>query len=212
LGLHWLQIAYARIRSADGFQRLKRMEIGFGTERRNLDVPIALALGLTSYVSDSRPAVRSISCSRGPEPRDALDRLILGWERGDLGWLESSLEEVSRTRLHLLIKEYSWEGLQNHLWSRRGAVAVGYRFAGGGRWSEPPITLGPGWQSEDPANGKSDRFELDTIFLDSQGAECGRRRIQFARRMRSDTAVYLIDQVNVLDLLRLIASCATQSN
>jgi len=113
-GSSWLQLAYARIKGHAAYLRLRRMEgdPGLGFDRKNVDSAIALSLGLTSYVSDSRLAIRSIRCTRGPEPRDALDRFILGWQRNDRPWLEASLGPTARAAVNSLLNGRTWAAVR----------------------------------------------------------------------------------------------------
>jgi hypothetical protein len=87
----WLLLAYARINGPSAYPRLHEL-IGNSDLAHfalGIDNSIALALGLTSYVSSFRAAtysgeppsheipMRTIRCDRREEPRDALDAVIL---------------------------------------------------------------------------------------------------------------------------------------
>lgn len=213
----WLQLAYARIRGRAAYPRLRRMEgdPSPGSDRRNLDSPIALALNLTSYVSDSRPLARIIRCNRGPEPRDPLDQLILAWQKSNLPWLESSLGPIGKSALNWLMAGKTWESLRAEIWRDMpvDGVAIGYRFETPGDWSEPGETLEEGGSSGSSASVNFESpFDLETQFTNRSGAECGRKRIRFLRIADGQSpGRYLVDDSDLVELLRLIASCAAQA-
>jgi hypothetical protein len=179
-----------------------------GSARRNMDGAIAISLALTSYVSDSLPLLRNISCTRGPEPRDPLDRLILGWERNDRPWLEASLGPRARVSLNSWLDHQPWADMRQQLWPVQSAgVAVGYRFEIAGRWSEPIWTL-----PEPSANGvQAPDFDIETHFTDRFGNNCGRKRIRFLSVTENRVDRYLVDDSDLTDLLRLIGTCATRT-
>lgn len=213
----WLQLAYARIRGRAAYPRLRRLEAdpSLGPDRRNLDSPIALALNLTSYVSDSRPLAKAIRCNRGPEPRDPLDQLILAWQKGNRPWLESSLGPIGKTALYALLADKTWESMRAELWHdvTDGGVAIGYRFETSGEWSEPEETLGEGGSSGgNAAVNLETPFELETLFTGRSGAECGRTRIRFIRTGGGESpGRYAVDAADLRELLVLIASCAAEA-
>ena len=213
-GSSWLELAYARIKGPDAYPRLRRMggnpRLGF--DRHNLDSSIALSLSITSYVSDSRLLLRSIRCTRGPEPRDALDQLILAWERNDRLWLEASLGPRASAALNLLLKGRTWADLRAELWHGRspGGVAVGYRFDIPGRWSAPQETLDE--EGSSGAVALPDNPDLETRFKNGSGGDCGRRRVKFLKTPMGagpGYLMYVVDNFDLGDLLRLIGSCAT---
>lgn len=84
-GWGWLLLVYAKIKGQTAYPRLQRMarDPRFALLQIGLDNSIALALSLTSYVSDAQPLARRFRC-RPEHPRDVLDQFILAWERGDL--------------------------------------------------------------------------------------------------------------------------------
>src|ERR1700734_582618 len=71
-------------------------------------------------------------------------------------------------------------------------IAVGYGFDSRSRWSKPPE------MQEDYHYPRIEDIELDTVFKDGSGKDCGRRRIKF---LSPDFAVYNSDSA---DLLRVI--------
>jgi hypothetical protein len=213
-GLRWLQLAYARIRGPAAYPRLRRMEGDSkrGFKRNNLDDSIALSLSLTSYVSDSRPLVRSIRCTRAPEPRDALDQVILGWQRDHRAWLEGALSPSGKSALKKLLEQRSWSEMRTDIWhaGAAGGIAVGYRFNVPGPWSEPVETLDDESASETPViTVKGPQFEIDTTFTDRSGRPCGSKRIRFLEdKVGVERRSYYIDDTNVFDFFKLISACA----
>ena len=218
-GSMWVQLAYARIKGPSAYPRLRRLEDDSkeAFERDNLDSAIALSLALTSYVSNSRLPIRNISCTRGPEPRDAVDQLILGWERNDRSWLERSLGPRARTALKALLQGKTWAAMRSELWSAKpdDRVAVGYRFNIPGHWSEPAHTLEQQPASRDNTRiSLKDEFNIDTVLTDSSGTDCGTRPVALLKSRTSAVGreKYLIDNSNLGDLLRLISSCAARAS
>jgi hypothetical protein len=188
-----------------------------GLDRPNLDDAIALSLGLTSYVSDSRSGIRRFRCVRSPEPRDALDQLILAWEKNDRSMLEASLGPRARGALTALLKGSTWEAMQSELWQGKSGdgLAVGYRFGISGGWAEPDETLE---QEREPGDAavlsQQDDFRLDTFFKDRSGKDCSKHSVSFVTSTvgaEKESPAYLVDNSDLGDLLGTIASCATRS-
>lgn len=214
----WLTNAYAHIRGPRAYPRLSRMLpnpklTGF---EGNFDSALAVALGLTSYVSDfggtatvfGERVTRRPPCL-GPEPRDALDDLILAWENDDVGWLEKRLGPSSKASLKSMIEGKTWEGLRAELWpgGPHGGVAMGYQFEVAGSWSQPrdrPEGKSVGVADSGPFHANP---EIDTLFKNSVGNDCGRHRIRFLTT-QDFFNLYLIDDADLGSLLRLISSCA----
>lgn len=151
------------------------------------------------------------NCIRAQEPQDSLDRFIIAWERNDLPELEDSLGPNAKAALASLLRHRSWSGLRAELWRRPspGYMAVGYRFEIPGSWSKPDGALGEKESIDDgPVNP-----DLDTRFTDSSGHDCGRLGVRFigtrvgVGRVRF-VAEYFVDNSDLRDLLRLIATCA----
>ena len=205
--------AYARIKTQTAYSRLRRMienpELHFLGIR--LDSSVARAFGLTSYVSGYRAPMRIVHC-RGEEPRDALDHLILAWERNDRALLESSLGPNAKVALDSLLAGRTWEDMRTELWRGKSGpgVALGYRFAISGRWSEPEIRI------EDDRNSAGAVYmtvnpELDTLFRNVSGDDCGRRQVKFLNA-KGVSSMYLVDNSDLRDLLSLLASCAVKTS
>jgi hypothetical protein len=218
-GSRWLQLAYARIKGRAAYPRLRRMEGDpkASLHRRNLDDAIALSLGITSYVSDSRSLTRNFRCGRGPEPRDALDQFILAWARSDRPLLEATLGPNSKAALMALLRETSWEAMRAEIPGGEtvGSVAVGYRFDIPGRWSEPEETLEQEREWGDAARlADQVEFGLGTFFKDSLGKDCGWHQVKFVKASAGadkEVLPYRVDNSDLTQLLRTIASCAGAS-
>ncbi len=232
----WLMLAYARIKGPSAFPVLDRM-IGnprLSDSALGIDNAIALAFDFTSYVSSFRGVslaafhqctvpnstartlsptpcvppshelpVESFRCDRGEEPRDALDRFVLAWETGNDLSLKASLGPTARSasdrmpRLKPLGRD----------------VQLGYRFHVPGRWSEPDETL-EGEREWGALTANYTSSELETIFTNSSGMDCGKFRLHFSPAAQNGWAGrrYVIDNADVGDLLQLIAVCATDSS
>lgn len=210
-GSPWLELSYARIKGPIAFARLHRMEGDpkAGINRENMDSSIALSLGLTSYVSDSRLLLHNFDCFRGPEPRDALDRLILGWEKNDRQWLEASLGPHAKEALATLLGKSSWYEMRaDILQGRLGTnLAIGYRFEILGRWSEPPIVLDERLEGDKPTSD-SLTPEIETVFKDRSGNDCAKQSVKFiGQQPDAGQKTFLVDNADVGDLLRAMSSC-----
>jgi hypothetical protein len=188
---------------------------------------------VSDSVSSSGPAacepgehelpVQIIRCG-AKEPRDYLDRLISAWIADRPASLQSTLGPTAKIALGQMSKD----GSPATSASANGA-AVGYRLRITGRWSEPPETLSdfrePTSLPEDATN-----VDIDTTFFDRSGNECGTLRLNFLRspqqgvhavfapgldpkiqrRFLLMTGDYLIDNQDISELLRLIATCASR--
>jgi hypothetical protein len=215
----WLLVTYAGILGPKAYPRLERM-LGnptLGMERA-LGAAIAISLGLTSYVdSSSRIYERTIACG-AREPRDALDGLILAWERNDREALYASLGPVARAVLESRLTGQTWQQFRAGFW-RGGlvrSVAVGYRLEASGSWAQPSMTLDEAVAlsrivvdvSAIPVNP-----QLEARFTDRKGQECGEQRVRFHTAQDSvRTLMYFVDSPDLVDLLRLVSNCASQGN
>ena len=197
----WLLLSYAKIKGPAAFPRLRKMrgDPNFAFLDSSVDIAAALSLGVTSYASGWRQPAQEGVCT-GPDPRKIFDRLILAWENNDREALEKNLGSSASAALDALLKGRSWDALRAQLWRAKPSdkIAVGYRFDVPGRWSTPVETLedpdGAAWRIED--------LDIDALFKDGSGKDCGRARIQF----RSPD--FEIDNSDIGDLLRLISRCA----
>jgi len=212
LGAGWLLDVYAQIEKGAAYPRIRKMmdnpRLYF--LRLELDSSMALSLGLTSYVSGSRAPMRIFHCNRVQEPRDTLDQLILAWVRNDRPWLEASLGPNARAALQSFLKGKTWATMRKQLWHGRsdGAVAVAYRFDIKGTWSEPGETLEEKIEGES-APLESVHPEIETLFRNGSGRDCGRQRVKFLdTRSMTEPLRYRIDNSDLGELLRSIAACA----
>jgi hypothetical protein len=215
-GAAWLLLAYAEINGRSAYPRLHRMTrnphvIAAGIQ---VDSSIAVSLGLTSYVSSvNEPIKNYFTCYRPEEPRDALDNVILAWERNDREWLEKNLGPRAEAVLSSMLKGGSWADMRVELWpgASTNDVAVGYHLDVPGRWSQPWMaeSLEEAWGEVDvqrlPANAA-----IRAQFTDSEGRACGEHIVEFSADGRPTK--YLLDDPKLGDLLRLIASCADRKN
>jgi hypothetical protein len=207
---HLLLYAYAKILGQAAYPRLWRMDSSPELDdlRLAVDDSIALSFGLTSYVSGYRTPMRTFRC-RGQQPRDALDQLIVGWERDDRRWVESTLGPAARASLDSLLKSRTWAEMRAELWPRKPTrgLAVGYRFEIPSRWSEPELDV-DGARYPDESSG---RVALDARFTGRSGADCEAYRVAFVRTPSAGPPAYLrylVDNSDLRGLLRLIGSCA----
>jgi hypothetical protein len=214
-GALWLLAAYAKIDGPAAYPRLRRMisEPRLDFLQPGLDNAVALSLDLTSYVSSSRqiPVGMMILCDGG-SPRDFLDQFILAWEKNSRPSLEANLGPNARTALRSLLKGRNWAAMRADLWrgTPGGAVALGYRLDTADRLAKPRETLEEVGQGVTDAAPTTVNFEIDAFLKNSPGGDCGKSRIKFFRRegKASFTHEYVVDNADLGDLLRSIATCA----
>jgi hypothetical protein len=209
-----LLIAYASLDGRNASPRLRRMvssgKLGF--LQVGLDAALALSLGLTSYVDVPHSPARILRCRAG-EPRDALNQLIVAWERNDRVSFRASLGPDAGAALATLLRGSTWEGVRSELSRGRpdGGAALGYRFEAPGAWSKPEVTL------EEPANGGSSQGvqtpDLSTVFTNDLGAQCGTYRVRFLPTSggRLQPVAFVVDNSDLRGLLAVISSCAAQA-
>jgi hypothetical protein len=207
-----LLYAYAMVKGPQALPRLERIRsLKIESLEDAIDSSVALALGLTSYVSAPKMLGPADLICRPWEPRDALDRLIVAWETDDRSGLEANLGPHAAAALNALLKGRPWKKMRRKLWHANagGSSAVGYRFDNAGRWSEPEQTL------EDKSPETHFTVEgaspgLNASFRDRSGADCGRLVVRFSGVLTFEGPVYLIDNSDIGDLLRVISSCAAR--
>ncbi len=173
---------------------------------------LALSLDLTSYVSPLRPTALISRC-RGNEPKDALDTVIVGWQKNDPALLEQGLSPAAKKTLHSLLSRKSWVELRAESW--RGILAdrtsLGYRFEVRGRWAEPDWPLRD-QGGADPIGGTG-TFGLRTRFTDIDGVDCGHYTVYFFATTydpKGQARTFSVDNADLAGLLNLIASCASR--
>jgi hypothetical protein len=208
----WFLFAYARAQGPAAAPALMRMtrDPRLDSLHITLDRAIALSLGLTSYVSSSREDGQMIICRR-PEPKDALDEFLLALGRGDRSELESSLGPEARMALDHLLEGKSWEPVYQELWHAppSGQSAVGYLFDIRGRWSQPEETLEANRDDGDDPLTAAD-VTLDTQFRTSSGKDCAKNLVGFKKDSQFGRARYLVNNSNLVDLIRSINMCFVQ--
>jgi len=207
-----LLLADAGIRGPVAYSRLARM-IGrseFAFISLGLDRAAAVSLGLTSYVSSTRTAMRVFNCGRTEDPRDALDQLILAWETDDRASLQASLGPNAQANLNSVLDKRTWADLRAQLWPSNSstAVSVGYQFVNF-PFLAPEGTLEVKGKSintvEFPVN-----TAIEVLLKNKAGRECARYSVEFikVREPGGPLPSYVIDNRDSIGLLKAIASCA----
>jgi hypothetical protein len=204
-----LLYAYARIRGARAFPLLRDMDLSqrFSFAAVPLDGAIAVALGLTSYLSIAHPSLRVLVECQGQQPRDALDQMVVAWERGDLLWFETGLGETAARAV--AVNDEDWQAFRRTFWRDAPNAAIGYKFQVPGNLSEPSMRTPI--QARVP-NGE-EKFDVDTAFYDRNGRNCGHMMIEFIQSATPKPPGYLryaVDNSNIADVLQLISACARQ--
>jgi hypothetical protein len=131
--------------------------------------------------------------------------------------LEAGLGPRAKAALDLLLDGRTWTAMRSDLWpSTPGkSVAIGYRFAPLGRWSEPDETLqdtrGPGTPEGNYLNPA-----IETQLMSGSGDDCGSLSVNFIQLPRSrftgHSQEYSVDNADLAELLRLIGACSAGSN
>jgi len=205
-GRYWLSATYASIRGRQAFPVLRELASRMD---ESFDEAIAVALDLTSYVSTSRPVGANISCVRGFQPRDALDRVVLGVLRGDRTWLASGVdlarEGEGRREWGLIVA-----GIGSGSGGRPRVSAVGYRLAGDDSWSDPPVVLtAPRPDRRLRADAGEMRIAMQARFHNERGEFCGEVAVQFQSNPEGDSfRPFLVDQASARELVPLILKCS----
>jgi hypothetical protein len=212
-GWYWITSTYAAIRGRDALPLLQSLAVEDrgGVTQYNVDSAIAISLSLTSFVSTRRPVIASIPCIRGFQPRDALDRVILGVLKGDRRWLESGVnldpEGYDRGAWDRAMAEYASGWVARPVGEVR---AIGYRFDGNDIWSDPPLVL------DDASNRRSlregagaERFTLRAKFYDGGGSACGEMPVPFRRNHDGDAfRTFVVERDGIEAVLGMIRKCA----
>jgi hypothetical protein len=196
-----LLYAYARIGGTRAFPLLRDMELSqhFSFATVPLDGAIAVAMGLTSYLSIAHPSLRVLVACQGQQPRNALDQMIVAWERGDPLWFETSLGETA-ARAVAVKDDDEWQAFRRTFWRDAPNAAIGYKFQVPGSLTEP-------------SPNEEGKLDVDTAFYDRNGRNCGNMMIKFIQGAPSKPPGYLryvVDNPNIADVLRLISACARQ--
>jgi hypothetical protein len=215
-GAAWLALTYARIKGPAAYPRLMAMLANTRLDflQNALDNATAVAFGITSYISRPLGPTSILDC-RPAEPRDGLDQMILAWRNDDQVRFEASLGPAASAALKSLLAGRTWADFRAYLWHPRSSArpALGYRFRTQGAWSEPEETLDERLQQERQYPTLEANPKLDTLFKGGSGRDCGVYRIEFRGvpivNMPAPPLKYLVDNPNLGDLLRLIASCVS---
>lgn len=211
-GAGWVLGAYAKIAGPLSDPRLQRMALEPKLAFMVLDIDISIAVeqSITSHVSSSQMLTNIFDCIRWPEPRHALDQLILAWERGDRRWMEATLGPNAKGALRALLKGRTWAGMREGIWRNHSStVGVGYRFNNVGRWAEPWETFAAE-KEYGPINLDSHRPRIETQFKTSRGTDCGQVWVQFVELGQGHEPAYLVDNADLKELLRTIAVCSVE--
>lgn len=216
----WLLFAYAWIRGPAAYSQLRAMVDSPNLRflRGDLDQSLALALGLTSYVSASRVADKFVCC-RVEEPRHSLDRFILAWMQSNRSQVEEELGPGAQRVFASLLSQRTWVTLLTEIWGNEShaSAGVGFRFDLSDDWAKPEETLDPVIQQRRHAVNLGDwpaNPRISTVFVDRAGKFCAERDVTFLRTPRSSSGVgalrtkYVIDEADISGLLRTITTCA----
>jgi hypothetical protein len=156
--------------------------------------------------------IANFNCHRGMDPRDALNRLIRTFERNDDFTFQVGLGPDAKVAFNSLLTGKTWSQLRTAILKSDspGDFAVGYRFEGSGRWSEPDETLDE--HRDNSPNAESPAIE--THFQTRSGADCGTYQVQFllapADGRTHFWTPYLVNNSDLAGLLQNIASCAVR--
>jgi len=202
--------AYARIRGARAFPRLRDMELSqqFSFATGSIDGAIAAALGLTSYLSIAQPPLRVLVDCQGQLSRNTLNQMIVAWERGDRLWFETSLGETA-ARAVTAKGDDEWQAFRRTFWRDVPDAAIGYKFQVPWSLGEPIMTI----PMQPPVPKGEEKLDLDTTFYDRNGRTCGHMTINFMQGATPKPPGYLrfvVDNPNIADVLQLISACARQ--
>ena len=210
----WLLLAYARINGAGAYDRLRKM-YGYGdpnleSTAAHVDDSVALAFGLTSYVSAFRAIEESkidqlglptVHCNRGGQPKDTLDRFVLAWEMSDRKLLAETLGRNVKSSL---------DRMPIGIWGSPPldpSAAIGYRLLIEGAWPEPDETLQE-LPPQPTTASDPDNPSILVAFKNRRGGDCGKFTVGFLSiREGSGSVSYLIDDANLPGLLRVMSAC-----
>jgi hypothetical protein len=210
-GVHWLLLALARIEGTNAYPDLRRIldEPRLAVLSNTADEAIALALGLTSYVSKNRRWGVLSDCGPSFQPREAMDQLILSTLQANDAELEASLGAATRVAFDRWRKQK-----HNIAKAKPGNPSVGYRIDTAGSWGDPPETL-EGAVSIHAGDGPA--YELPVFLKDAAGKDCGRASIRFTNQMTFPLRggdipklSFLIDSPDIGYIVEMISSCASR--
>jgi hypothetical protein len=141
-------------------------------------------------------------------PREALDQLILGWEGNDMPLVEDALSRETRAAFNSEVKLKQWSRFRRAIWEKESnrSYSVGYRLkTSGGGWVEPVMA-----KNHQPVDYiERPRPKIEIVFTTASGKECGVRPVGFLKsEVTHRPPRYLVDESDVVGLLRLISHCA----
>jgi hypothetical protein len=188
--------AYAQIKGTSAAPRLRKMisNPALAFLGAQLDRAMAVALHFTSYASAS--ALRTVGiCEMGAGgPRVALNQVVRAWAANNREWFEAALAPDAASAL---ARAGGWTGVRSALRpsAAGSSVAVGYTFR------------------QETARDKTAR-NLDTVFSNESGRECGAYRVRMAAGpgVRGNVPpprrlMWLVGNPDVDGLLRVISAC-----
>ena len=209
----WLLYSYASIKGPDAYPRLRHMAENprLASFTLALDEALAISFGLTSYVSSTRAPLKVFNCRRTEDPRDAMDRLLLGLLRGDLALVDAAVTERTAALVNPMVRDRTLIafGGQSGNGSTGAHLALGYRFEVAGPWGKPDELLTDAGATE-ASLLDSDVVELGVVLTKDSGTPCSRQRVRFVRDDDRNGMArgYLIDEPKPQGLLQAISSCA----
>ena len=208
----WLLYSYAKIQGKLALPRLNAIRRNRRLKglQATLDNAVALVRGYTSYVSAAQGLIEGpIFYCYQQAPSDALNRLILAWMLNRRSALRSELGPHASAALGTILREEPWDDLRTQMGASGigGNSALGYQLSVPGPWSEPPETL------EDKAQVDPRGFATTVSFKSRSGADCGKLPLTFLTVRGPDwnETTFLIDDVDLGQLLRSITVCATSN-
>lgn len=185
MGSSWIQLAYAQLRGRAAYAELFQIAVDSreAPESRSNTHAIAIALGITSFVSSKQWTGRVFHCAGSEEPHHALDRLIAGWLQMDRDAVLSALAPATRAEFERRVPASSWPRWAHSIWQGNPPnwTAVGYRLG--------------------------DRVQLNSY----DGQPCDDFRVRFVPRTPDASGRYLghgIETDDLSALLRSASACA----
>jgi hypothetical protein len=206
----WLILdAYARIKGPTAYPRLRGLidDPNLAFLSSSIDEAVALAFGLTAYVSWSpgrgEPSTPPLFC-RSKGLKDALSQLILAWDGNAGSLFERSLGPSADAALKVLLNGKDWTMLRSQLWREEpgNEIAIGYGWSKTDEVSEVQrLNLG---------NVTGTNPGIETHFKSASGVDCGVHRIRFALVQSDQLLAFRVDNSDLKDLVALITSCASK--
>lgn len=185
MGSSWIQLAYAQLRGRAAYAEL--FQIGVDSrqdpESHSNTHAIAIALGITSFVSSRHVTGRVFRCGGSDEPHYALDRLIAGWLRMDRDAVLSALAPDTKAEFEKRVPSRKWPKWAHGIWQ-----------------GNPPDWTAVGYQLGDQVQLKS-----------YDGQPCDNIQVKFIPRSPDENGRYLGHAIETDDLnalLRSVSACA----